>query len=92
MDNENNSTSGNRSVGPIIGLVVIIAIVLLGGIYFWMTRNSEYSLDNGYGGESAATSQEQREAAAITAGVPSDINDITAIEAAINSTSIEDEI
>ncbi len=27
-----------RPVGPVIGLVVILAIIILGGIYFWQTR------------------------------------------------------
>lgn len=52
MENQNTNNMGNtgmnsgsfennnRAIGPIIGLVVILAIILLGGVYFWMTKNS----------------------------------------------------
>ena len=30
-----------KSMGPLIGSVIIVAIIVIGGIYFWMTRSAE---------------------------------------------------
>lgn len=34
----NGSPANNRPVGPVIGLIIILAIILIGGIYFWSSR------------------------------------------------------
>jgi len=34
----------NKPVGPVIGLIVIIILILLGGLYFWGARDT---LNNG---------------------------------------------
>lgn len=34
----NGSPANNQSTGPIIGLIIILAIILIGGIYFWSSR------------------------------------------------------
>lgn len=65
MDNTVNGTgsmgSGNRNmggnmgekkaVGPVIGLILIIVLIILGGVYFWTTK-TPYSPQNG---DTAAT-------------------------------------
>ena len=41
---------GNKSgVGPIIGVIIIIAVIVLGGLYFWGQRanNAPSTADNG---------------------------------------------
>ena len=46
---DNNSPTNNRSVGPVIGLIIILAIILIGGIYFWSSRmnsNTNKTPDN----------------------------------------------
>lgn len=38
--NFNSSPEASKQVGPVIGLIVILAIILIGGIYFWMSRQN----------------------------------------------------
>jgi hypothetical protein len=33
-----NGGGGDGSAGPIIGIIVILAIIILGGLYFWGQR------------------------------------------------------
>ena len=35
-----NSGEDKHIVGPVIGIIVIIGIIILGGLYFWMVRNN----------------------------------------------------
>ncbi len=84
--NNNISAGGSRSVGPIIGLVIIIAVIFLGGIYFWTTREktSEYS--------QKSAPENADETAAIINSVPTSSEDSSSIEAALEATVIEDDI
>lgn len=34
------SGSDRKPVGPMIGLIIIIVIIILGGIYFWVSRTN----------------------------------------------------
>lgn len=36
----NNTSRNGMPVGPVIGLVLIIAIIVLGGVYFWTSRDT----------------------------------------------------
>jgi len=38
MDPQNNISTGKKSVGPIIGTVVIIVLLIIAGFYFWGSR------------------------------------------------------
>lgn len=43
MEGENNNavpTGNGGGAGPIIGIIVILAIVVLGGLYFWKERST----------------------------------------------------
>lgn len=50
----NGSSSGASSVGPVIGTIIIIALLALGALYFWgarLNRNTDvapYILDREY--------------------------------------------
>ncbi len=35
----NNIIHKEGSVGPVIGTIIILAVILLGGLYFWSNRN-----------------------------------------------------
>lgn len=41
MDQENIEQKNKSSVGSIIGIIVIIAVIVLGGLYFWGKRLEE---------------------------------------------------
>jgi len=41
----NNDTRGEGSVGPVVATIIILAIVVLGGLYFWGQRNSGNEAD-----------------------------------------------
>jgi hypothetical protein len=40
MDEQNNPivTEKNGSTGPIVGVIIILAVIVLGGLYFWNQR------------------------------------------------------
>jgi cytoskeletal protein RodZ len=42
-NNQPTQSSHDKPVGPVIGLVVILVVILLGGIYFWMNRSGNPS-------------------------------------------------
>ena len=79
----------NKSgMGSIIGIVIIISIIILGGLYFWGKRIEESKLkDTLVSGNSQATVQEQNEATAIRSVSSSD--DLDSIEADLNSTNLD---
>lgn len=53
-------TPTEKPVGPVIGLVVILAIILVGGVYFWMSRQNNDLYDNSYpANQEAASSVEE---------------------------------
>ena len=35
---QNLEDNGGTSAGPIIGIIIILAIIILGGLYFWSQR------------------------------------------------------
>ncbi len=39
--NNASPATGHKPIGPAVGIIVIIAILLLGGIYFWMQARDE---------------------------------------------------
>lgn len=51
MDGEQNNTNivdgqnTGGSAGPVIGIIVILVIILLGGLYFWNQRAEEMMTD-----------------------------------------------
>ncbi len=73
------------SVSSIIGIIVIIAIIVLGGLYFWGKRVEETKLVKTMTTEeTSATTSEQNEATAIRSMGSSD--DTASIEADLNNT------
>lgn len=38
MMNTTPPTQGEKSVGPAIGIIIIIAVIVIGGLYFWGQR------------------------------------------------------
>ena len=42
---QNNMNTGEGSTGPIIGTIIILAIVVLGGLYFWGQRTTAPTID-----------------------------------------------
>lgn len=47
MEPQNTTEASNPavhkegSVGPVIGTIIILAVILLGGLYFWGNRNNQ---------------------------------------------------
>ena len=73
-------------VGPIIGTVVIIAVIILGGLYFWGKRLEEAKLKQNLVTDSTSSqSTESDEASRIRNTSSSD--DLNSIQADLNATS-----
>jgi uncharacterized protein HemX len=75
-----------KSVGALIGSIIVIVIIILGGIYFWMTRQSSTEQTPAQG---TATDQsvapDQQTAALLDQGTSSDIS---SIEKDLNATDL----
>lgn len=42
MEPQNDITKNKETaVGPIVGVIIIIAVIVLGGLYFWGQRNAK---------------------------------------------------
>ena len=46
MANLEDFDRAKRSVGPTIGLVIILIVIIIGGLYFWTNRTSENGVYN----------------------------------------------
>ncbi len=44
LQNQNAAGAGKKSVGPIIGISLIIVILVLGALYFWGSTNSDEAM------------------------------------------------
>lgn len=81
---ENNTNSGaetNGSAGPVIGLVVILAIIILGGLYFWGQRTDD--------GEALTDETTLTDEAVEAINLQSAADDTASIEADLDATDIE---
>jgi uncharacterized protein HemX len=78
MDGEQINRGNEGSAGPVIGIIIILAVIVLGGLYFWGQRTNE-------------TAQEEDNLAAELdeIGNQSSSDEVTAIEADLQSTDIE---
>ncbi len=87
--NENKS-----SVGSIIGTIIIIAIIILGGLYFWGKQVEESKLkDSLVTGAGDATSSDMSEAATIKTVTPGDdLNSIQSDLQTTNTTGLNGEV
>ncbi len=75
------------SIGSIIGTIVIIAIIILGGLYFWGKRVEEAKLKKELVRDDSTEMAQYNEAAAIKSISGSD--DLSSIEADLNSTNFD---
>lgn len=80
------------SIGSIIGTIIVIAIIILGGLYFWGKRIDEAKLKQDLviteeEVPAAQTSDENLEANAIKSVSASD--DVTSLEAELNATNFD---
>jgi len=83
MDEQQNNVNvgveeGGGSSGPIIGAIVILAIIILGGLYFWGQRASNDAVIDEINRQS-----DSDEAAAIEADL--DATDIENLDAELNA-------
>ncbi len=84
MEQENKS-----SVGSIIGTIVIIAIIILGGLYFWGKRVEESKLRQNLVTDNSNNQQSVEMSEAATIKSISNSDDLNSIEADLNSTKFD---
>lgn len=65
-----------KSVGALIGSIIVIAIIIIGGIYFWMTRESESPLPGETSPLGQTMTPDQETAALLNQGTSDEISDI----------------
>jgi cytoskeletal protein RodZ len=77
--NNPNAVSGNGSAGPVIGIVIISAIIVLGAVYFWNERQAtEEVLPNENAEEMVESINSQDES-----------DEVSSIEADLEATEID---
>ena len=91
MDESLNNMGSNSprakegSVGPVIGTIIILAVIVLGGLYFWGQRASEKAMSEAQLGEvvqDITTQSQSDEAAAIQADL--DTTSVDNIDSELN--------
>lgn len=85
MDEQNNlnmNPENGGSAGPVIGVIIILAIIVLGGLYFWGQR-SDRSVDTDAVVESIETQSEEDDTASIETDL--DATDIENLDAELNA-------
>jgi len=87
--NNKNMNENKSGIGSIIGTIIIIAIIILGGLYFWGRRVEESkSKENLVSDTTSPTSSaEISEAATIKAVTSGD--DLDSIDADLQSTNLD---
>lgn len=81
MDRDQNINQGSEgSVGPMIGVIIILAVIVLGGLYFWGQRVDRS--DNALNGDDTVAELEQIES-------QSSSDEVSSIEADLEATDID---
>ncbi len=84
-------SENKSSIGSIIGTIIIIAIIILGGLYFWGKRIDEARMKEGLVSneqvESTPVEDDNMEANAIMSVTSSD--DLNSIEADLKATNLD---
>ncbi|PIQ66828.1 MAG: hypothetical protein COV95_02015 [Candidatus Zambryskibacteria bacterium CG11_big_fil_rev_8_21_14_0_20_40_24] len=82
QENQNNNNPvvpeiQHKSTGPLIGIIIIIAVIILGGLYFWGQRTSRVDVGGGipqaFDGQDISALPEQSNSAD-TASIEADLN------------------
>jgi len=82
---------GEKSIGPAIGIIVIIAVIVLGGLYFWGQRIDRQKMVAPVVQQSTVSSANQD---AVMQTSNADVtqaqgaNDVVSIEAELNATNV----
>jgi len=74
------AASEPKSFGAIAGIVIVLALIIAGGLYFWMQKPESATPDQ------AATQTQQEELPPV-----SESDDVDSIESDLNATAISDE-
>lgn len=75
-----------KSMGALIGSIIVIAVIVIGGIYFWMTRNGESPVPGETPPLGQTVAPDQETAALLNQGTSSEISDI---EKDLNATNFD---
>ena len=82
-------TQNKSSIGSIIGTIIIIAVIILGGLYFWGKRIEEAKIKQNLIAEPVTTeTTEMNEATTIKSVSPGD--DLNSIDYDLNKTNLND--
>lgn len=79
-------TQNKSSIGGIIGIIIIIAVIILGGLYFWGKRIEEAKIKEDLVSGNIEDDSLVNEAAVIRSVNSSD--DLNSIEADLNNTNL----
>lgn len=81
------TTQNKSSIGSIIGTIVIIAIIILGGLYFWGKRVEEAKMRQSLVTDETSQQANQMDEAS-TIKSTSNSDDLNSIQADLNSTNL----
>lgn len=88
MENLGTLSPEHESKGPVVGIVVIIVLLILGGVYLWQSKSVELPVDNG----TAANTGDELTNQLATQGSSIDPQDITADVGATNLDGLDKEL
>ncbi|MDO8572843.1 MAG: hypothetical protein Q7S11_03715 [bacterium] len=67
-----------KSIGALIGSIIVIAVIVIGGIYFWIIQSSEFTAPTTTEAPSLGqtVAPDQETAALLTQGTSNEVSDI----------------
>ncbi len=89
MEQEQIQPQNKSSIGSIIGTIIIIAVIILGGLYFWGKRIEEAKLKQELISDSMESAQNQEVDPDANINKTGSADDLNSIEADLNSTKLD---
>lgn len=75
----------DKSIGPVVGIIVIIALIVLGGLYFWSQR---IEVRNEMEAQNVEQSSDSNVQPSEEFGEQGSSDDVSSIEADLNATDV----
>jgi flagellar basal body-associated protein FliL len=75
-----------KSIGALIGSIIVIAVIVIGGIYFWMTQSTQSPTPTETPSLGQTVTPDQETAALLSQGTSTEIPDI---EKDLNATNLD---
>lgn len=89
---DNQATNGESKIGPIIGIIIVVIVLIIGALYFWgqklNNQTTEVKTETVSTTENAVVADEETDATVANLKAQSNSDDLTSISNDLNATVI----